>query len=173
MANEGMRNAVDYSKGCMNPAPVFSLYTKISLSILQVRKIDWEKTTNTTTAAAKKTEKAIWRCAACPEDRARSIHSERAKRPLSLFQSDILLLKHDGSIFRQSSNPVCGSWQSQASSRFGQTAEPYLFYHAIMLLPCFRKRMSASKSSSLEVFPPAENERTNARFVAFGRGIRD
>ena len=40
MANEGMRNAVDYSKGCMNPAPVFSLYTKISLSILQVRKID-------------------------------------------------------------------------------------------------------------------------------------
>ena len=58
MANEGMRNAVDYSKGCMNPAPVFSQYTKISLSISQVRKIDWEKTTNTTTAAAKKTEKS-------------------------------------------------------------------------------------------------------------------
>ena len=29
---------------------------------------------------------------------------------------DILFLKHDSSIFRQSSNPVCGSWKSQASS---------------------------------------------------------
>ena len=27
-----------------------------------------------------------------------------------------LFLKHDSSIFRQSSNPVCGSWKSQASS---------------------------------------------------------
>ena len=30
--------------------------------------------------------------------------------------ADILLLKHDSSIFRQSSNPVSGSWKSQASS---------------------------------------------------------
>ena len=31
-------------------------------------------------------------------------------------RADILFLKHDSSIFRQSSNPVCGSWKSQASS---------------------------------------------------------
>ena len=30
--------------------------------------------------------------------------------------SDILFINHDSSTFRQSSNPVCGSWKSQASS---------------------------------------------------------
>ena len=32
------------------------------------------------------------------------------------IQANILFLKHDSSMFRQSSNPVCGSWQSQSSS---------------------------------------------------------
>ena len=31
-------------------------------------------------------------------------------------EADIFSLKHDSSIFRQSSNPVGGSWTSQASS---------------------------------------------------------
>ena len=35
-------------------------------------------------------------------------------------QADILLLKHDSCIFRQSSNPVCGSWKSQASSSWAK-----------------------------------------------------
>ena len=30
--------------------------------------------------------------------------------------ADMLFLKHDRSILRQSCNPVCGSWKSQASS---------------------------------------------------------
>ena len=29
-------------------------------------------------------------------------------------EADILFLKHNSSIFRQSSNPVCGSWKRQA-----------------------------------------------------------
>ena len=32
-----------------------------------------------------------------------------------LPQADILFLKHDSSIFRQSSDPVCGSWKNQVS----------------------------------------------------------
>ena len=30
------------------------------------------------------------------------------------LKADILFLKHDSSIFRQSFNPVCGSWKSHA-----------------------------------------------------------
>ena len=76
--------------------------------------------------------------------------------------TDKLFLNHNSSIFRQSSNPVCGSWKSQASSLW---AKQYALYgrewHAqsltcfIMEKPhtgldeclnvlqsCFRKRMS-------------------------------
>ena len=31
-------------------------------------------------------------------------------------REDILFLNHDSSIFRHASNPVCGSWKSQATS---------------------------------------------------------
>ena len=32
------------------------------------------------------------------------------------LNADIFFLKHDSSTFRQSSNHICGSWKSQASS---------------------------------------------------------
>ena len=35
----------------------------------------------------------------------------------------ILFIKHNSSIFRQSSSPVCGSWKRQASSPVCQTAQ--------------------------------------------------
>ena len=52
---------------------------------------------------------------------------------LSCVQScrpDSLFLKHGSSILRQSSNPVCGSWKSQAHFLCGlNTTEPYLIHH--------------------------------------------
>ena len=72
--------------------------------------------------------------------------------------ADILFLKHDSSIFKQSSNPVCGSRKSQASSPWAKLhrAQPV---HSIMenpltglddcqniLLACFRKRMSVDQT---------------------------
>jgi len=66
---------------------------------------------------------------------------------------DISFLKHDSSTFRHSSNPVCGSWESQ----LGQTAQiltrfivekPHAGLDAClnMLPSCFRKRMFVSHS---------------------------
>ena len=43
--------------------------------------------------------------------------------------ADILFMKYDSSIFRQFSNPVCGSWKIQASSLWAST-EPNLFHQA-------------------------------------------
>ena len=42
--------------------------------------------------------------------------AKRRKTATAVFRPDILFLKHESSIFRQSSNLVCGSWKSQASS---------------------------------------------------------
>ena len=54
----------------------------------------------------------------------------------SRFRPDILFLKHNSSIFRQSSNPVCCSWKSQASSAWAKpvlhgpnSTESNLFHH--------------------------------------------
>ena len=46
------------------------------------------------------------------------LNSARTAEALQLddLQADILFLKHDSRILRQSSDPVCGSWKSQASS---------------------------------------------------------
>ena len=46
------------------------------------------------------------------------LNSARTAEALQLddLQADILFLKHDTSIFRQSPNPVCGSRKTQASS---------------------------------------------------------
>ena len=72
--------------------------------------------------------------------------------PRERGESDILFLKHYSSVFRQSSNPVCGSWKSQVSS-LGQTAQsltcsivekPHTGLDDClnMLLSCVRKNMS-------------------------------
>ena len=42
------------------------------------------------------------------------------------LNADIFFLKHDSSTFRQSSNHICGSWKSQASSPL---AKQYNLFH--------------------------------------------
>ena len=77
------------------------------------------------------------------------------------FTADILFLKHACSTIRQSSNPVCGSWKSQASSPRGPNstaltcyimANPHTWLDDCLnkLLCCFRKRMSNSQLLSFD-----------------------
>ena len=70
-----------------------------------------------------------------------------------LFPAEVLALKQDSRILGQWSNPVCGSRKRQASSPWAKQncsimEKPHtgLDYCLNMLLTCFRKMMSASKS---------------------------
>ena len=78
---------------------------------------------------------------------------------LRAFSTNILFLKHDSSIFRQSSNPVCGfSMMEQVRLCAVWPTENWLgssinhiqgwMNDLNMLLTCFRKRMPVSRSDS-------------------------
>ena len=80
------------------------------------------------------------------------------------LESDILFLKPDSSIFRQSSYPEFGSWKSQASSSCtvqSLTCSIIEKQHTGLddclnvLLACFRKRMSVSNVKSVTLCRPA------------------
>ena len=87
----------------------------------------------------------------CGSDRARGF-SGRSVSDMTCCYLDILFLKPACSILRQSSNPVCGSWKSQASSLCAKKQsltwsikkKPHTGLEDClrMLFSWFRKRMS-------------------------------
>ena len=81
---------------------------------------------------------------------------------------EFLALKHESRILRHSSNPVCGSWKSKASSPWAKQPimeKPHTVLDDCLriLLACFRKRMSATQP------PPQLGFVTTAAFIVLLR----
>ena len=76
--------------------------------------------------------------------------------------ADILFVKHDSGIFRQTSNPVCGSWKSQASSPWAKQHRVAITVHKMSPLKSPLKVPLAKgvfKEVFLESLFPLQNQK--------------